>query len=124
MFLQVLDSGRLTDGKGIVVNFKNCVIIMTSNLGATYLTDLPDDGSLHSKPVPQAVQDLVFGAVRSHFSPEFLNRIDNIVLFNKLSRAQVRGIVDLRIEEVQKRLKSKNMKLNVDLDALDYLGVR
>jgi ATP-dependent Clp protease ATP-binding subunit ClpB len=72
LFLQVLDDGRITDGQGRVVDCKNTVIIMTSNLGAAYLTDMGDG------PVKPATRDLVMGAIRGHFAPEFLNRIDSV----------------------------------------------
>lgn len=74
MFLSVLDDGRLTDGQGRTVNFRNCVIIMTSNLGAQYLQS-QDDG-----PIPKSTKELVNGAVRAHFVPEFINRIDGIIV--------------------------------------------
>lgn len=120
LFLQVLDEGRLTDGKGETVNFRNTVIIMTSNLGSAYLNDLPDDG----KAVPAATKELVHGAIRAHFLPEFLNRISSIVLFNKLDRKGIRSIVTLRIAEVQQRLvdNGKAIKLDVSTEALDYLA--
>lgn len=92
---------------------------MTSNLGALYLNDLPDGA-----PISTETKELVQGAIKGHFSPEFINRIDSTVIFSALSRAQVRSIVDIRIAEVQKRLNSKNMELCVDSAALDYLGVR
>ena len=77
LFLQVLDDGRLTDSKGRVVDFRNCVIIMTSNLGASYLTEVGGT----SGPVPDTTKELVMGSIRSHFPPEFINRIDEIVIF-------------------------------------------
>jgi ATP-dependent Clp protease ATP-binding subunit ClpB len=118
IFLQVLDNGRLTDSRGTVVNFKNTVIIMTSNLGSVFINELPDDG----KEIPADVKESVNGSIRAHFAPEFINRIDSIVIFKPLGRAQVRTIVDIRIAEVNKRLKSKNIKLNLDSDAEDYLA--
>ncbi|GAA5922509.1 ATP-dependent Clp protease ATP-binding subunit [Sporobolomyces koalae] len=120
VFLQVLDDGRVTDAAGRVVNFKNTVIIMTSNLGSAFLNELPDDGS----PVPESTKELVNGAIRGHLPPEFLNRIDSIVIYNRLSRADVRSIVEVRIQEVQKRLRSngKDITLQISKPALDFLG--
>jgi len=80
LFLQVLDDGRLTDSQGRVVDFRNSVIIMTSNLGAAYLNELPDLPG----PIPLATKELVMAAIRGHFVPEFINRIDDIVIFVSL----------------------------------------
>ncbi|GAA6011075.1 hypothetical protein JCM11491_005928 [Sporobolomyces phaffii] len=120
VFLQVLDDGRVTDAAGRVVNFKNTVIIMTSNLGSSYLNELPDDGN----PVPEETRELVTGAIRAHLPPEFLNRIDSIVIYNRLSRSDVRSIVEVRIQEVQKRLRSngKDITLDITKPALDFLA--
>lgn len=120
VFLQVLDDGRVTDAAGRVVNFKNTVIIMTSNLGSSFLNELPDDGS----PVPDSTRELVTGAIRAHLPPEFLNRIDSIVIYNRLSRSDVRSIVEVRIQEVQKRLRSngKDVTLDISKPALDFLA--
>lgn len=85
LFLQVLDDGRLTDSQGRVVSFKNCVVIMTSNLGAAFLNELPDDGS----EIPPATKELVQGAIRAHLPPEFIKRIDSIVSYKRLSRKDV-----------------------------------
>ncbi|GAA5947073.1 hypothetical protein JCM3765_002140 [Sporobolomyces pararoseus] len=120
VFLQVLDDGRVTDAAGRVVNFKNTVIIMTSNLGSSFLNELPDDGS----PVPESTRELVNGAIRAHLPPEFINRLDAIVIYNRLSRSDVRSIVEVRIQEVQKRLRSngKDVTLDISKPALDFLA--
>ncbi|GAA5864966.1 hypothetical protein JCM1840_005694 [Sporobolomyces johnsonii] len=120
LFLQVLDDGRLTDSQGRVVNFKNCVIILTSNLGAAYLNELPDDGSA----IPDSTKELVQGAIRAHLPPEFINRLDSIVIYNRLSRKDVRSIVNIRIQEVQKRLRAngKDITLQISDEALDFLA--
>ncbi|GAA5854686.1 hypothetical protein JCM3766R1_005608 [Sporobolomyces carnicolor] len=120
VFLQVLDDGRITDSAGRVVNFKNTVIIMTSNLGSSFLNELPDDGS----PVPESTRELVTGAIRAHLPPEFLNRIDSVVIYNRLSREDVRAIVEVRIQDVQKRLRAngKDVTLQVSKPALDFLA--
>ncbi|OBZ79717.1 hypothetical protein A0H81_01115 [Grifola frondosa] len=115
LFLQVLDDGRLTDGQGRVVDFKNTVIIMTSNLGAAYLNEM-GEGAVRSQ-----TKELVMGAIRAHFPPEFINRIDEIVIFRTLSRENVLKIVDLRIKEVQERIAERKMALDLDDAAKQYL---
>lgn len=119
LFLQVLDDGRLTDSEGRVVSFKNTVIIMTTNLGSQYLNALPSDA-----PITDQVREQVNGAIRAFFLPEFLNRIDEVVIFNVLSRKEVRKIVDIRLAEVQKRLavNGRKVTLDVDEDAKDWLA--
>lgn len=115
LFLQVLDDGRLTDGQGRVVDFRNTVIIMTSNLGATYLNDVGQG------PVTPQTRQLVMGAIVGHFPPEFINRIDEIVIFRSLSRSNVLKIVDLRLKEVQDRLAEKKIVLDIDGESKRYL---
>lgn len=119
LFLQVLDDGRLTDGQGRVVDFRNTVIIMTSNLGAAYLNENAADG-----PVPPAVKQNVMGTIQAHFPPEFVNRIDEIIVFRPLGRSSVGKIVELRLREVQERLVERKMVLDVDERAKDYLAAR
>jgi len=116
LFLQVLDDGRLTDGQGRVVDFRNTVIIMTSNLGAAYLN------ALEKGPIPSHVRELVMGAIEAHFPPEFRNRIDEIIIYHPLSRSNVRKIVDLRLKEFEQRLAPKKLRLDVDTAAKDYLS--
>lgn len=116
LFLQVLDDGRLTDGQGRVVDFRNTVIIMTSNLGASYLNDMGDG------PVKPETRSLVMGAIQSHFPPEFINRIDEVVIFRSLSRRNITKIVDIRLKEVQERINEKKMTLNVSNEAKEYLA--
>ncbi|KAG8928593.1 hypothetical protein FRC02_006708 [Tulasnella sp. 418] len=117
LFLQVLDDGRLTDSHGRVVDFKNTVIIMTSNVGASHLTGInPDD------PVPPNVQERVMGSMREHFLPEFINRIDEIVVFRPLSRRNMDAIVNNRLKEVQDRLAPKKITLELDESARIYLS--
>ncbi|KAI0348072.1 hypothetical protein BDW22DRAFT_1365491 [Trametopsis cervina] len=115
LFLQVLDDGRLTDGQGRVVDFKNTVIVMTSNLGAAFLNDMGEG------PVKSGTKNLVMGAIQGHFPPEFINRIDEIVIFRTLSRRNVLKIVDLRLAEVQERLEDRKMKIVLDDEAKQYL---
>jgi ATP-dependent Clp protease ATP-binding subunit ClpA len=119
LFLQVLDDGRLTDSKGRVVDFRNTIIMMTSNTGSAFLNDNPKEG-----PVDPAVREKVMGAIQATFPPEFLNRIDEIILYRSLSRSDMRRIVNVRIAEVQQRLDVNNrkVKLAADDSALDWLA--
>ncbi|KAF8468943.1 heat shock protein [Kalaharituber pfeilii] len=126
VLLQLLDDGRITDGQGRVIDGKNTVIIMTSNLGAEYLTaprNVPV-GSINEGKIDSTSRELVMEAVRRHFLPEFLNRISNVVIFNRLTRKEIRKIVDLRLAEVQQRLAAnhRNVVIQVDERAKDYLG--
>ncbi|OLL26229.1 Heat shock protein 104 [Neolecta irregularis DAH-3] len=118
ILLQVLDEGRLTSGKGEVVNCKNAVIIMTSNLGAEYLA------LSNSAKVDSQTKELVMESIRKFFKPEFLNRISSICLFNRLSKREIRKIVEVRIQEVQKRLAENQRAVNITMDdaAKDNLG--
>jgi len=117
ILLQILDDGRLTDSQGRIVNFKNTVIIMTSNIGSRYLLDnIGEDGELDEETRSKVMNEL-----RYAFKPEFLNRIDDIVLFKPLSRAEVREIVKLVIKNVSNRLAEKEIRLEVTEGALDYI---
>jgi len=116
LFLQVLDDGRLTDGQGRVVDFKNTVIIMTSNLGAMFLNEMGDG------PIDPGTRNSVMGAIQGHFPPEFINRIDDIIIYRALSRRSVAKIVDVRLNEIQARLAPKKMVLDVDGEARNYLA--
>ena len=117
ILLQVLDDGRLTDSMGRTVDFKNTIIILTSNIGSHYLLDgLKDDGT-----IDQNSKDLVEKALESSFRPEFLNRIDDIVMFNPLTSEQVYKIIDLQIAEIQKRLDHLDIKLEITGAAKEYI---
>ncbi|KAF9270213.1 P-loop containing nucleoside triphosphate hydrolase protein [Marasmius fiardii PR-910] len=115
LFLQVLDDGRLTDGQGRIVDFRNTVIIMTSNLGAAYLNDMGEG------PVKPQTRQLVIGAIQAHFPPEFVNRVDEIIVFRPLSRKHVLRIVDIRLKEVEERLAERKISLDIDDEAKAYL---
>jgi ATP-dependent Clp protease ATP-binding subunit ClpB len=115
LFLQVLDDGRLTDGQGRVVDFRNTVIIMTSNLGAAFLNDMGEG------PVKKHTRQLVMSAIQAHFPPEFVNRIDEIVIFRALSHKDVLKIVDIRLQEVGQRLTDRKIILDVDEASKKYL---
>ncbi|OAA76374.1 heat shock protein HSP98 [Akanthomyces lecanii RCEF 1005] len=120
VMLQLMDDGRITDGQGRVVDAKNCIIVMTSNLGAEYLTR---PGTKEGK-VDAATKELVMGSLRNYFLPEFLNRINSVVIFNRLTRKEIRNIVDVRIIEIQKRLhdNGRNVTIEVSDEAKDYLA--
>ncbi|HEV8167460.1 MAG TPA: AAA family ATPase, partial [Actinomycetota bacterium] len=111
--LQVLDDGRITDAQGRTVDFRNTVLIMTSNIGSEYLLEgVTPDGEL--KP---AARDAVLGELRRHFRPEFLNRVDDIVLFKPLTLPQIERIVDLQFDELRRRLADRRMTLELTEDA-------
>jgi ATP-dependent Clp protease ATP-binding subunit ClpB len=110
VFLQIMDDGRLTDGKGRVVDFKNTIIIMTSNIGSVYLQDL---GMHHDAEQVAEAHKQVMEALRAHFKPEFLNRVDDIVIFNPLGKEQLTKIVDLRLEDLRKLLAERKISLDL-----------
>jgi ATP-dependent Clp protease ATP-binding subunit ClpB len=116
--LQVLDDGRLTDAQGRTVNFRNTVVIMTSNIGSQYLIDgVTPEGRLK----PEA-RDLVMAELRSHFRPEFLNRVDDTVLFTPLVPEQIREIVDLMLTELRIRLAERRIDLEVSDEARAFIA--
>ncbi|MEQ8301309.1 MAG: ATP-dependent chaperone ClpB [Hyphomonas sp.] len=116
--LQVLDDGRLTDGQGRTVDFKNTIIIMTSNLGSDALAS-GDEGE-----VSDAARENVMSAIRMHFRPEFINRIDEIVFFKRLGRGEIDHIVDIQMGRLEHLLASRKMKLDLSLDARNWLAAR
>jgi ATP-dependent Clp protease ATP-binding subunit ClpB len=114
--LQVLDDGRLTDGQGHTVDFRNTVVIMTSNLGSQWLLD-PTESD-------EVVAERVMAAVREHFRPEFLNRLDEILIFHRLSLEQLRSIVDVQLERVRERFAQRDLGLELTDAARDWLAER
>ncbi|CAO4166707.1 ATP-dependent chaperone ClpB [Methylorubrum populi] len=116
VLLQVLDDGRLTDGQGRTVDFRNTLLIMTSNLGAEYLVNQPPGQDT------EAVRDEVMGVVRSHFRPEFLNRIDEIILFHRLARSEMGAIVDIQLSRLAKLLEDRKITLDLDEEARTWLA--
>ncbi|RAL05225.1 ATP-dependent Clp protease ATP-binding subunit [Aspergillus ibericus CBS 121593] len=120
VLLQLMDDGRITDGQGRVVDAKNCIVVMTSNLGAEFLAR---PTTKQGRIDPQT-RELVMGALRDYFLPEFLNRISSTVIFNRLTKREIRKIVDLRLDEVQKRLElnGRNVIIDCDDEVKDYLG--
>ncbi len=127
LLLQVLDNGRLTDSKGKTVNFKNTIIIMTSNVGSQYLKAMSRIG-FSAPTASQALveegdyKDKVMEALKNSFRPEFLNRIDDVVIFSPLHRAEIQKIVDLQIALIEKRLADRNIKLEIEPTAREYLA--
>ncbi len=116
VLLQVLDDGVLTDGQGRTVDFKQTLIILTSNLGSQALSQLPEDADVAE------AKDQVMGAVRDHFRPEFLNRLDEIVIFDRLAREDMNGIVDIQLGLLGARLALRKITLDVDAAARQWLG--
>ncbi|MEM6858133.1 MAG: ATP-dependent chaperone ClpB [Pseudomonadota bacterium] len=116
VLLQVLDDGRLTDGQGRVVDFSNTLIILTSNLGSQYLSNLPDDGKVAD------VEEQVMDVVRGHFRPEFLNRLDEIILFHRLAMEHMAPIVAIQVKRVQKLLDDRKITFDLSDAALRWLG--
>jgi ATP-dependent Clp protease ATP-binding subunit ClpB len=114
VLLQVLDDGRLTDGQGRTVDFRNAIIILTSNLGSAYLVDPTIE--------PASAREHVMGLVRSTFKPEFLNRLDEVVIFDPLSSDDLARIVDLQIELLRKRLSGRRLELEVTDEARAWLA--
>jgi ATP-dependent Clp protease ATP-binding subunit ClpB len=120
LFLQILDDGRLTDGHGKTVDFKNCLVIMTSNIAGKVIEDtgmqlaeLEKEGPVDWGRGYDAIQEAVRQELRSQFRPEFLNRIDDIVIFRNLTRDQIKSIVDIQVDDLRKRLAERNITLDL-----------
>lgn len=124
VLLQVLDEGRLTDAKGRVVNFKNSIIILTSNIGSQFIEKLESIGfnNNSNKQDYQNIKDKITGSLKDHFRPEFLNRLDEIIVFDVLSPEVIREIVDMKIQVVRERLLGKGISLEISSEALSYLA--
>jgi len=116
VLLQVLDDGRLTDGQGRTVDFRNCVVIMTSNLGSQVIQELSGEAN-YAK-----MKEAVMQVVTQHFRPEFINRVDEIVVFHSLGREQIRSIVDIQLGRLRQRLSERDITLRLDDDARDKIG--
>ena len=116
VLLQVLDDGRLTDGQGRTVDFRNTLIVMTSNIGAEFLVNQPEGEDT------DAVRDQVMGLVRSHFRPEFLNRIDEIILFHRLQKSEMGAIVDIQMQRLAKLLEERKITITLDASARKFLA--
>ncbi|HLJ68331.1 MAG TPA: ATP-dependent chaperone ClpB [Chloroflexota bacterium] len=115
VLLQILDDGRLTDGQGRVVDFKNTVVIMTSNVGSDVIQDVAPEGY-------EAMRDAATQVLRQHFRPEFLNRIDEIIIFESLSREQIKKIVDIQLEALTRRLGDRRLLIELSEDAKELLA--
>jgi ATP-dependent Clp protease ATP-binding subunit ClpB len=109
VLLQVLDDGRITDSQGRTVDFKNTILIMTSNIGSTYLLDgIDDQGN-----ITEEAREQVMGELRTHFRPEFLNRLDETILFKPLTRDNIGGIVELMLQNLNKRLEDRELSIRL-----------
>jgi ATP-dependent Clp protease ATP-binding subunit ClpC len=124
LLLQVLDEGRLTDSKGRVVNFKNTIIIMTSNIGSQYIQKMEQIGFTNLAPGTEYVQvkERVMDALKEYFKPEFLNRLDETIIFDVLSKEEVKKIVGLQIDSLSKRLLEKDIVLEVTEQAVEHIA--
>ncbi|CCV11389.1 ATP-dependent chaperone ClpB [Mesorhizobium sp. STM 4661] len=118
VLLQVLDDGRLTDGQGRTVDFRNTLIIMTSNLGAEYLVSLGEDQDVDQ------VRDEVMSVVRASFRPEFLNRVDEVILFHRLRRQDIGRIVEIQLKRLESLLVDRKIALSLDQEAIDWLAAK
>jgi len=116
--LQVLDDGRLTDGQGRTVDFRNTVIVMTSNLGSGEIQALSSENDYED------MKNTVMNVVSGHFRPEFINRIDDIVVFHALQKEEVREIANIQINQLRKRLDELELQLQISPAALDLLGAK
>jgi len=116
VLLQVLDDGRLTDGQGRTVDFRNTLLIMTSNLGSEFLASQKEGEDV------EAVRGDVMGVVRGHFRPEFLNRVDEIILFRRLGRAEMDNIVRIQLNRLEKLLADRRMTLSPDDAAMTWMA--
>jgi ATP-dependent Clp protease ATP-binding subunit ClpB len=117
VMLQILDDGRLTDAQGRTVDFTNTIIIMTSNIGSQYILDLAGDDSKYEE-----MRNRVMEAMRGNFRPEFLNRIDDIIIFHSLVKSQLRNIVKIQVQRLKARLEEQKLALQLSDEALDFLA--
>ena len=118
VFLQILDDGRLTDGQGRTVDFRNTVLIMTSNVGSQFLTELSEDENR------EEIENRVLDALKAQFKPEFLNRIDDVIVYHQLDRSQIGRITELQLQRVQQLLAERRLELEVTPSAMELLGDR
>jgi len=127
ILLQILDNGRLTDAKGRTVNFKNTILIMTSNVGSQYVKEMSElgfeiyEGEEKKKTEAENMKDKLREALKENFKPEFLNRIDEIIIFDSLTQEDISQIVDLQMKLVRGRLVEKNIKIELDDSGREYL---
>jgi ATP-dependent Clp protease ATP-binding subunit ClpB len=121
VLLQVLDDGRLTDGQGRTVDFKNTLIIMTSNIGSPIIQEYFEAGKLSAKDKSE-MEERVKIELRGHFRPEFLNRVDDIIIFHRLDEKQITSIVDVQLDRVMKRLAAQHFTMTVEKPAKQLLA--
>lgn len=123
LLLQILDDGRLTDGQGRVVNFKNTVIIMTSNIGARNITDKKTlgFGDFKGEEEYENIKKDVMQEVKEILKPEFINRIDEIIVFHKLTKENIRDIIDIMLERVAEKMVKQNVYIEIDNSAKDFI---
>jgi ATP-dependent Clp protease ATP-binding subunit ClpB len=119
ILLQLLEDGRLTDGQGRTVDFRNCVVIMTSNIGSQLIAEVPANASADEW---ERVREDVLADLRTNFRPEFLNRVDDIILFSRLDRTQLRNIVEIQLRGVRDRLAARKLTLDVTDAAMDAMA--
>jgi ATP-dependent Clp protease ATP-binding subunit ClpC len=119
--LQILDEGRLTDNKGKLINFKNTIIILTSNVGANISASKPTFGFAGKEREEDELKDKIFDALKRKFSPEFLNRLDDIIVFKPLSKEDCSKIADILLNKLKSRLKERDIKLTVAASASDVI---
>jgi ATP-dependent Clp protease ATP-binding subunit ClpB len=126
ILLQILEDGRLTDAKGRVASFKNAILIMTSNVGSEYIAQMGQIGfaAEEEKAKRESLKEKVLESLKEQFRPEFLNRIDEIIIFNYLGKEEIKKIVDLELEKVKKRLEEKNIKINFSNSTKEFLAER
>ena len=117
IFLQILDDGRVTDAQGRTVDFKNSIIIMTSNIGSQYILDISGDDTRYDE-----MRNRVMEAMRSSFRPEFLNRLDELIIFHSLQKSELRNIVQLQVDRLKQRLIDRKISLKLSSSALDFLA--
>jgi ATP-dependent Clp protease ATP-binding subunit ClpA len=126
ILLQIFDNGRLTDAKGRVVNFKNTIIIMTSNVGSEYVREMETLGFTTSRDNQEKktseLKDKIYHSLENRFRPEFLNRLDEIIIFDSLTPENLKEIVNIQIERVEKRLREREINLKVSPEALSVLA--
>jgi ATP-dependent Clp protease ATP-binding subunit ClpB len=122
VLLQVLDDGRLTDGQGRTVDFKNTVVVLTSNIGSAELAALEERRDLDAAGREEAARQVAMDALRRAFRPEFINRLDEIVVYHRLAREQIRRIVDIQLGRLHARLAQRELSLDITEEAKDYLG--
>lgn len=126
LLLQVLDEGKLTDNKGRVTNFKNCIIILTSNIGSNHIQKMQSFGynMSYANNEYAGIKEKVIGSLREHFRPEFLNRLDDVVVFDVLSKVEVAKVVKLQLDLVRARLLEKSINLEYNDEAVNYIAMK